>query len=402
MKSIKTLALATAVVAAPLMLTACGGEGQGNEWGNGTNVNYHDITTTMSGHVRDAQTLQPITTATLKLYQGSDIREAKFNKKEDGYYVISGIPSTTNNNITYKVKVSAEGYQDLWAAVAFPIGSREGLQDETVFKLANVNLYPVGAKAASYQVTVTYNNKRAANQVVELTYNNTTANTLNNPQANMLTPLAGTETQTKLTATTDADGVATFAGSSLVLGASYTARVPAAVVDGIDVENFAGATFTVGTANKQQTLALSKISVGVNEGLYVTKASNESDLTVTPTGALVLTFSKPVEVVTKGSAVFATDAVDNANINQTATYNGYLANPSASVSVSGNVVTVTPGFVNGKSITDTSGKNTRVTYSGLVVRLADGTNKSFNVFGGTIVNSSGITISGEVHITPIY
>ena len=118
--------------------------------------------------------------------------------------------------------------------------------------------------------------------------------------------------------------------------------------------------------------------------MYVTKASNESDLTVTPTGALVLTFSKPVEVVTKGSAVFATDAVDNANINQTATYNGYLANPSASVSVSGNVVTVTPGFVNGKSITDTSGKNTRVTYSGLVVRLADGTNKSFNVFGGTI------------------
>lgn len=376
-----------AVAALPLVLAACGGDEQNYT----SKVNYQDAETTLSGKIRNGVTNEAISDKSLKvkLFQGDDVRTAKLVKNEAGYYSISGIPTNTSaNSNEYRVEVTADGYLPFVGTVYLDFNEQDYeqfVQDKKLFKVGNVNLYPVGYKTPDYQVTVKYNNQRIAGAEVEAEL--TATNLVANNTASLLSASAFTPEQaSRIVATTNADGVATFAGASLVLNANYKLSVLPMNVGGVDLVNLAGITFSAGAAQPTQALTLNKLTQGTVEGLYVVSATNEyGDALPAGDGKLVITLSKEVELVGPASNVSA--VLTN---NTTAQLDGAQ---NANVTVTGNTITLTPKYSVNPAAND---KNMFITYSNLTVNIK-GINKTASVIG--LTTSSGIALTGKVQIT---
>src|SRR5690554_271004 len=194
---------ATSLVALSATLIACGGDED-----QAVPQNYHDIKTNLQGTVFDAVTGDRISTEGLNvtLVQGDDYRKAKINKDFQGDFFVGDIPTSTNNNITYRLDVSYAGYQPFTSLIAFGVNTL-GLQDKKAAMIGNVYLYPLGATAPDQTVTVTYNGEQVPNATV-LLQPDTSANTPTTDTSLPPTWLrASTGYQQAIEATTDANGI---------------------------------------------------------------------------------------------------------------------------------------------------------------------------------------------------
>lgn len=163
----------------PLLLIGCSGDESTTN--NAVPDNYFSRTATLQGTVFDAVTGARITDTSLKVtvVQGGSNRNATVKTGTNqgafgGDYSLSGIPVSINNNIQYRVVVTADGYQELDSI--FTASVSDGSTDtavndtlDTVYNfLKNAYLFPVGATAPDLTVNVTYNGEAVAGASVLL------------------------------------------------------------------------------------------------------------------------------------------------------------------------------------------------------------------------------------------
>lgn len=394
---------AVAVATLPLVLAACGGD----ETNVTSEVNYHNAKTTLSGVVRNAETNGVISDKSLevKFFQGTSVRKAKLSR-DDGYYSVNKIPTNFSNANQYRISVNAEGYLPFEGTVSFQGNQAtytSNILDKEIYEIGNINLFPVGTTAADYKVTVTYDGKRVPNTEVIAELNSVTQ-FVQNSQATLITASTtmnvAADNVTRITTTTDENGVATFAGSDLVLGGSYDLTVKPTSFNGVTVFDAGSVDFNVGTSQLETSLPLNSLSNGTAEGLYVVKTSNENtNAEGNGSGALTIEFSKVVTVV-KPDGITANLAPGLEADGVTAGASALTATDPVAITGSGtNTITLTPQFQTAPEAGDTG---VTVTYGSLLVKLA-GVDKVFDVFvPGVLTAPSGLPLSGVVKVTNAY
>ena len=417
---------------------------------------------TLQGKVMDATTGKAIVNDptlpadNIKMYLivGSETRsadKADFSTTSDlaGEYAFNNIPVTqvdgivAGPNATYKLVVVKKGYQRFESEFSFEGDSikNPGANDPTLvydgkyLKIGNIYLYPTGATAANYSLSVNYNSKAVPGAVVQLTQNINSnvaiaqqqggTNGAVNAVADTHRLLPSLGLMPTLSATTDADGKVVFNGTDLVLGGQYIPTVlpvKTPVADGaVQLARTNGAVFTVGAAGVGTASAISQTII-MNDavpgdavaGLFIASASNSTAGALTGVinpGVLTLTFNRPV--VLNGVTPTATAALGfgatlgfagTAVLNPTTTT--AVATPTkrviASLSADGLTLTLTPSFATTPAVTNF---NLQVTFDDgtATVSPAGQPDQLFSIFGAVagaaqLRNASGATISPTVHI----
>lgn len=351
----------------------------------------------LSGVIRNAETNGVISDKSLevKFFQGTSVRKAKLSRDE-GYYSVNKIPTNFNNANQYRISVNAEGYLPFEGTVSFQgnqANYTNNILDKEIYEIGNINLYPVGTTAADYKVTVTYDGKRVPNTEVIAELNSVTQ-FVQNSQATLIT--VASDNVTRITTTTDENGVATFAGSDLVLGGRYDLTVKPTSFNGVTVFYAGSVSFNVGTSQLETSLTLNPLSNGTAEGLYVVKTSNENtNAEGNGSGALKIEFSQSVTVV-KEDDIAVTLAPGLKADGVTAGASALTATNPVTVTGSGtNTITLTPQFQTAPEAGDT---RVTVTYGNLLVKLA-GVDRHIDVLGGGLIAPSGLPLSGVVKVT---
>lgn len=375
-------------------LIACGGDENQDA---SVPQNYHNITTHMQGTVFDAVTGARISNDSLKvmLVQGDKYRTAKLNKEYGGDYFISDIPTSTENNVTFRMEATATGYQPVVASVDF-IADTNSLQDKNAWRMGNFYLYPLGVSAADMTVTVTYNGEMIEGATVQL-QPNTAGNTLTADSINVIAPNNGF--QGAITATTDAEGNAVFSGDALVLGGRYQVQILPMSYKGIELGQPAAVNVNIGTDIIHQRVAMADIVPGTNDGLYVTQASNADGNAINMNGSLILKLSRPVSIVNESLASAALTQATTAVLDS----NSQGSEVTVTLSTDGLTLTLQPNFsttpvpFNGSN-SGTADNAMFITYSNLFVRLNDNdTTELYDVL--SLVDTNGVTVSGRVNVT---
>jgi hypothetical protein len=414
-----------------LLLAGCGDDTTAN---NAVPDNYFNKTATLQGTVFDGVTGAKITDANLKvtLVQGTSYRAATVRAGTQdfaGDYSVGSIPLSINNQTQYRLAVTADAYEAFEAAIAFDAlgqGSNNFDRDtlDTVYNyVGDVVLYPLGSQANDVTILVTYNGEPVPDAMVSLIRSN--LNTIGvvaaSGSTNLFNNLANTGSLGPVMATTDATGVATFAGANLVLGGSYSVNVLPVTYDGIALAQSFGTQITIGAAspvcpapgcntgsNFTQIVAMSDLVPGTQNGLYVVSASNTDPNNVTSSGELTVVFSRPVSL---GNEAAMLASLTNVNVLATTpTALDQTNNPdstmTASLSADGLTLTLTPNFASGP--TAFNGNNAAeadngliVSYSNVIVRETspNDTGIAYNVFT-TLVNTTGTNPPNFVLTTP--
>lgn len=384
---------AAAVAALPLMLVACGGDT--TEYGQGSNVNYHDVKQDLQGTVFDAITGERIDRKDLKvtIVQGKNYRKASLNKNYAGDYYIGGIPTSANGNITYRIMAEKEGYQTVVSTYT-PFYSTSttdiNLQDKRSADIGNFYLFPVGLSATDVKAQVLFDGKPVPAATVLLQPTNA-ANILTETTLDF-SPDMGYEKA--LQATTDADGRVTFAAAELVLGGRYVLQVFPTTKDGVQLAlNNAGTVITVGTSALDRTLILTDVVKHVDD-LYITATTNRFADQLDASGALDITLNKPFTIVSQ------TDLAATLGNAKTAV----LATPSATASAVGNTITITPNLTTpveqlapDKNNLATADVDLTVTYSGSIFVKVTGKKGIYDLFD--LITSDGTTVNKTVNMT---
>lgn len=311
----------------------------------------YNKTFTLQGKIMDAVTGAPIGndatgTVTMFLIQGdADRGPTKLHTDPNdplvGEYSFSGIPadlSTAPGEAVFKVVVSRQGYQDFAANINFDAGNPGGFgafaNNGTLNMIGNIYLFPIGSAPGDVQITVLSDHlvpvPNATVLLQQDVFNNgavaiTSSN--NGVDTNRLVAAGGLNTS--MTATTDANGVATFSGANLVLGGSYIAAAQAINFQGDQLATTKTAAFIIGTNSSTRTINMTGITT-----FFATSASNQVPGTITPSGALSVTFNEPIAL----STTFFT-----ATLNSVVT--GTVTSPVVAVLSNNNqTITLTPTF----------------------------------------------------------
>ncbi len=360
------------------------------------------ITSTLQGTVFDAVTGERITDKSLKvtLVQGKSYRNASVKTGSSdfaGDYALSSIPTSVNSNLTYRIDIRVDGYQRLQAAINFNAAATEEINPNL---LGNVYLFPLGLTAPDQTVTVLFNNEPVEGATV-LLQPTTSTNVLTSDSSNIL-QAASDGFLGANSAVTDVNGNAVFAGANLALGGSYNIDVLPAVHEGTQLAQTTGTTVVIGTSTVMQTVNLTDLAPGNDNGLYILSASNSDNNTVDSNGQLVLVFSREItlvhESITQASLVGATTAtLDNTTVPDT-TVTVSLAADNITLTLTPNF-TVAPEFFSGSNPT-TADNGMLVQFSNLFVRVKDSDEDGelFDVFAD-LSNTSGTAPSNSVQAT---
>jgi hypothetical protein len=338
-------------------------------------------------------------------YSPALLKKATTETTFAGDYAFTGIPTTLGGQVTYRIIVAMDGYQTFEGYITpnetEPTTAVNNNTLDTIYNMVgNVYLFPLGETAPDANIYVQYNNERIANATVYLeqdtTNNAETAET--NNQLN-----ASTGQLVNLSATTDANGLATFAGTSLVLGGRYRVTVLPLTYEGVQLalNDEAVAAFTVGLTDIIQVVNMGDLVPGTEDnGVYIVSASNHDTEDIRATGELTVVFSKPVYLVSEDNC---TAALAN---NSTAALDADTC--TASVSADGLTLTLLPKLgvavvpyngLNGTAGTNTADRNLQVTYSNVVVALKDDNQDDpMNVFT-QLRGLDGALISAVVQMT---
>lgn len=377
----KTVIKSAALFSAVSLLAACGGEENSD---NSVGQNYHEIETTLQGSIFNAIDGSRITDKSLKvtLVQGTDYRKAKVRTGDSdfaGDYAIKSIPTSTNNNIDYRIVSTADGYQPFETTVGFT-NTITTLQDKQANAVGNIYMYPLGSFANDVKINVTYNNEPVIGATVFLNPY-TSNNTATTDRSNTLFA-QDDGFQQAMSAVTDDAGIVTFSGTSLVLGGQYGIDVMPIIHQGTQLAISSTSIINVGTDNTTTNVSMSETVPGNENGLYVTSASNLTE-SVTASGALTLTFSRAVSFVNEEN-ITATLANDTtAVIDGSDSVVGIL-------STDGKTLTLTPQFSTAPVVWTgsndvTADNGLEVTFANTLVRIVGAANSStsYDVFALT-------------------
>lgn len=403
LKLLKNFTLVAALLAMGT-LTGCGDDVTNQNTFPAPAVNQLDLRYTMQGKIMDATTGQALGGNDLQLFlvQGVTNRTADKLIVDPasplmGEYAFNNIPAdTVNNNKTFKVVAVKSGYQRFEGEVTFTATATGGnLYDTSFNRVGNIYLFPVGAAAPSYTFTVTLNNKPVPNAKVLLQPRAST-NVQTAPGTVVSSTIAATTGYLQtLEGTTDASGKVSFAGGDLVLGGSYLPVVQPVIFEGMQTARTVGTAVQVGLSNSSAVIAADYLANSGNPyGLFVTTASNTNPGSITGSGILTMTFSRPV--ILNGATGF-TAVVYSDNFGSTAALNVAPNTVTASLSGDGLTLTLTPNFTTPFAADDFGGT---VVYSNgtasVSVREAPG--DSFQVFGDLLNAVSNANQSGEVQM----
>ena len=402
---------ATSLVALTCGLVACGGDTEDNTT---SPQNYHDITVDLQGTVFDAVTGQRISTDGLKvtLVQGDNYRTAKTNGDFQGDYFIGNIPASaaTLNNITYRIIAEKDGYQTIestYQPLASVVTDAELLQDRKVAELGNFYMYPNGAAVHDLSVKVFYNGQPVNGATITLQPQTTATTAITNPGAGRtFTQDAGFKAAP--VSTTDANGLATFPASSLVLGATYQFKALPIKHNGYDLILTNGATvtagtYTAGTDASQTTLVMNSVA-SFADNLYIEDVSNLLSGSVDSNGDLVITLNRR-DVTLVGDANLSA-ALTNATTAALAAGAGAVKATASSTVVAGKtVITVSPVWGTFPVQYDTSNgttadNNLTITYSGKVLVQIDDKNALYDIF--ELKGPTGLAVDKTVQVTTAF
>src|SRR5690606_30078834 len=238
-----------------------------------------------------------------------------------------------------------------------------GLQDKKAAMIGNVYLFPLGTTAPDMNIEVFYEGERVEGAEV-LLQPETGSNVLTTDSSSVISPTLGY--QKALSVTTDADGIATLAGTSLVLGGRYKVQVLPTTYKGIQLglENNA-TTVTVGTSTIRQRVDMAHILPANNNGLYVVSASNENFDGINSSGILTIQLNRPVSIVNESlvSASLTNETTAALDTNSPG------SDVTATVSTDGLTITLTPNFATNPVAF--SGNNSGTADNGLTVTFAN-------------------------------
>lgn len=425
MKQILKYLVPCALLSLALMLVGCGDTNTTTGTSQAAPNNEFSKTGTLQGGLFDAVTGKRIADPNTKIVmlRGADTIQVSryYSSATDiarGEYAFTGVPvAVFDGNITYRVIVEAPGYQRFEAEATSAIaGSAASTYDSVYNQIGNIYLYPTGVTTADYSVTVKHNTNVVPGATVLLQQNatnNSATTEIGGAGSNRLLPTIGL--LPTITATTNANGVAVFNGTDLVLGGQYTPVVlpvvtPAA--DGsIQLARTSGTSFiegaaSIGTASAiSQTINMNDSAYGNNAaGLYVVSASNSVAGSLLNTGVLTLKFSRPVvlngviSTTTLAQGFAATlQNPGTAVLNNTTTTAPLIPTRQviSSLSTDGLTLTLTPSFSTVPLATD---YNLSVTYNDGTATISPvgQPDQVYTVFG--LVNNNGAAVSGVVHI----
>lgn len=309
-------------------------------------------TGTLQGKIIDATTgaaLGNDADSELKIWliQGTDDRGPSklINDKNNplcGEYAFSGIPvQFYAGDIAYKVVVIKNGYQRFESAdITFNVVSATTttILDTTYNWVKNIYLFPVGATAAAANVYVVNPANRPVPGATVMLGQNIASNITFTASGETDRLGAAAGLITNLSATTDAAGMAAFAGSSLVLNGLYTPVVLPILFDGQQLVQQTGTAFYIGVDNPNQYIQMIP-GVGSNGAyLYITASNNLAKPLIT-TGVLTMTFNRKIALAS-GSTTTNLCTADNGLIG-----NAVFSSPSVTATISspdGLTLTLTP------------------------------------------------------------
>lgn len=366
-----------------------------------TNVNQNfDERGTLQGKIMDALTGAALGGSDLQVFliQGTSNRTpdkliTDTNNALVGEYAFSNIPVTLTANTTFKVVAIKNGYQRfegnlVITAIPFGGGPTTGLTlDENYNMIGNIYLFPMGAASGDVSVFVFDPvNVPIPGARVHLTQN-INSNEVLVQAGNRLGASGGLISS--LTATTDANGLATFAGSSLTLGGNYSVQVEPLTFQGvrlafnnIDPSSLTG--FFVGIDSSVQTVNMTT----ADDVLFATSASNQVPGTITANGVLSVTFNQPITL----STTFFTATMTAPGTPSPQTVTGILSNNNTTL-------TLTPTIATAPTA---AGSTIIYTFGGTITLQNSQTPTPFTLFGGInpIQNiTTGNPVSGTVHMT---
>lgn len=386
----------------PILLAGCSGD----ESNSAVPDNFFNQTATLQGSIFNAVDNTRLGGSSLKvtLVQGTSYRSPSVLKNgasettNAGDYAFSGIPISLNNQTTYRIVVTATGYQQFEAAISFTANGGTTLDSKYNY-VGNIYMFPTGATANDVTVrvmafsepvvgaTVLLNPNPAANSMTA-----DSSNTLYTAQNGFLPSLSGT---------TDASGEVVFTGATLVLGGNYDIDVlPLTTAEGTQLARSNNAvTITIGTSSIIQNVAMTDVVPGASDGLYVVSASNTDTTNVTTTGVLTLVLSRAVSLVDETTTSAALGGGSIAAVLDTS---GTGTEVAVTVSADGLTLTFTPSFTTAPDQSNTADDNLTVNYGATFVRLtgANDTGPIYNVFA--LIDGSGGSPSGTVLTTPNY
>lgn len=345
----------------------------------------YDKTGTLQGKIMDAVTGAAIgndANSELKIWliqgtsdRGPDKLITDPNDPLRGEYAFSGIPVSLDfsDDSCFKVVAVKSGYQR-FESEDVCLGSESDsfgnpsivILDNVINVIGNIYLFPEGLTAGAINITVKNQHGDVVPDATVVLKQQIHLNSPTTDESDILFP-AASGLVSSLTMTTDANGVASFDGSLLVLGGRYSPVVLPITFSGQDLIRTPGASITVGTSNQTQTIQMLMQPV---EPLYVLSASNSAPDTITSTGVLTLTFNRPIilSTTTFGGALFSSTT-------------GTVGSVTGALDATGTMLTITPTFS-----TTPTGAGAFITYS----------------YAGTIFDGqsdSGATITGGINGT---
>ncbi|WNG60740.1 hypothetical protein F0U59_43055 [Archangium gephyra] len=298
----------------------------------------------------------------------------------DGCFQIDNIPE----GMTVPIFAQAPGYERFVGEYTYELLD---LDQEHAQKVGNIRMFPKGF-SVDYRLNVSFNNQPVPNAQIFCQYTPTAGNTLQ-VSGNFLEPV--TTGTTTVTATTNADGVASIPGSSLVNGASY--RCEAVMAQSMDGLTLSGqGNFTAGVSQAEQRMAMAP--TGSTDTLLYAVRSNADDTTKLQgaDGKLVVTFNRPIEILagtadcqeaTASIGYPDADGVTGAIYPTPAGSRTNGVSESVTTEVSSDGLTLTLGFKAERSF-DPDDRGTYVYFSGIIVRPRGTTSSSdIRAIGGT-------------------
>jgi len=403
-------------------------------------------TGTVQGTVFDAVTGARIGDSSLKvtLVRGTNHASANVLKNSSndttflGDFAFSDVPVTLGGVATYRIVAEMTGYQTFEGYINVAVGVTlvgGGVIDEVYNFVRNIYMYPVGSYATDQDIYVYYDNEPVSGATVLLenqplgntqTTTSTTGvvtttpiNVVNSPTT--VQPAANGLSQS-LTGTTDANGLATFLGSTLVLGGSYSVMVLPLVYEGVQLAaynqgNVIPRTITVGasgSANVQTITMADEVPGTQSDGLYVVSVSPNDPQDVVSTGVMTITFNRAIALV--GEDAFTATLITYGG---PAAINAVLDNAvagdevAATVSSDGLVLTLTPKFTtapvaydgtNGSAGTAAADIGLLIRYTGGAITLkGDDTSNAMAILTGAdgVRTIGGASVTRTVNLTSL-
>ncbi|MFP2925555.1 hypothetical protein ACLESO_10115 [Pyxidicoccus sp. 3LG] len=292
----------------------------------------------------------------------------------DGCYQIDGVPLGEE----FPIFAQTPGYERFMGRYTMQVWNQD-FEQEGAQEVVNLRVFPTGF-AVDYRFLVNLNGRAVPDVKVNCQYRLDQGNLLQTA-GNFLQPEA--TGSTTVSATTDANGIATIPGAQLVNGAPY--HCEAVLPGAVDGRVLTGQSDIVaGMSQPEQAMAVSNPGT-TDESFYaVFSNADDPDTLHGNNGKLVVTFNRPVEIAPRTAdcqvaQLFTADLDNDGSMGRLVTDQpNNNTSETVTTEVSADGLTLTVGFKQPETPLDADDRNTLMRFSGIIVRPR-GASDSVNV-----------------------